>query len=84
MRETIKVVFENYLKVCVFWTHAYAYAYILSEQTKNPTIFHSMSQSYFRQYFIYTLYFIGFWILDILIHEYGLVWYNCKTLFLDA
>ena len=43
-----------------------------------------MSQSYFRQYFIYTLYFIGFWILDILIHEYGLVWYNCKTLFLDA
>ena len=53
MRETIKVVFENYLKVCVFWTHAYAYAYILSELTKNPTIFHSMSQSYFRQYFIY-------------------------------
>ena len=28
MRETIKVVFENYLKVCVFWTHAYAYMHI--------------------------------------------------------
>ena len=29
MRETIKVVFENYLKVCVFWTHAYACIYLI-------------------------------------------------------